>query len=177
MSKKLISVSLGALLLCAITSARLSGQTAPGHDAFYYMTLMNKASAVMLAEGGIVPPALGGKIARGIQQVEADQAKPGARRPADYLVFEADLLNAAGPDASRLHTGRSRQDMGSTSGRMFLREGLLDHLRAVESRTRAGTGAGGSAPEDHHPRVYARRSGAAHVTGPLLARVRCGDAA
>ncbi len=131
MVAKCISVSIGALLVCGAGSARVAGQTAPGHDAFYYMTLMNKASAVMLAEGGIVPPALGGKIAKGIAQVDADQAKPGARRPADYLVFEADLLKAAGPDASRLHTGRSRQDMGSTSGRMFLREGLLDTFEGL----------------------------------------------
>ena len=49
MREKLISISLAALLLCAASSARLSGQTAAGHDAFYYMTLMNKASVVMLA--------------------------------------------------------------------------------------------------------------------------------
>lgn len=125
MPKRLIGLS-GAMVLCGLASAHLAGQTPPGHDAFYYMTLMNKASAVMLAETGIVPATLGGRIAKGIQQVDADQAKSGARRPADYLVFEADLLKAAGPDASRLHTGRSRQDMGSTSSRMFLREGLLD---------------------------------------------------
>ena len=125
MVKRVIVVSCAVLMVCGV-SGRLSGQSAPTHDAFYYMTLMNKASAVMLAETGIVPTPLGGRIAKGIQQVETDQAKPGARRPSDYLVFEADLLKAAGPDASRLHTGRSRQDMGSTSGRMFLREGLLD---------------------------------------------------
>jgi argininosuccinate lyase len=125
MVKRFVAVT-SALLIVAAGAARLSGQTPAGHDAFYYMTLMNKASVVMLAETGIVPRALGAKIAAGIQQVDGDQAKPGAKRPADYLVFEADLLKAAGSDASRLHTGRSRQDMGSTSGRMFLREGLLD---------------------------------------------------
>src|SRR5207302_3580366 len=34
-------------------------------------------------------------------------------------------VEAAGPDASRLHTGRSRQDIGATSERMAWRNALL----------------------------------------------------
>ena len=99
---------------------------APGHDPFYFLGVMNKASVVMLNEAGIVPPALASQIAKGVVQVIAQGDKPGGKRPGDYLVFEEDLVAAAGPDTSRLHTGRSRQDLGSTSARMQLREGLLD---------------------------------------------------
>src|SRR5260370_2914428 len=65
------------------------------------------------------------RIARGVEAVMADEAKPGARRSSDYLVFEALLEKAAGPDASRLHTGRSRQDIGATSARIAWRDALL----------------------------------------------------
>jgi argininosuccinate lyase len=97
-----------------------------GHDGYYYMSLINRASLVNLVETKNLPSSLAGKIAKGIQEVDNQQDKPGAMRSPDYLVFEFELLKAAGPDASRLHTGRSRQDMASTSSLMFLREGLLD---------------------------------------------------
>ena len=40
-------------------------------------------------------------------------------------MFERRLIELAGPEASRLHTGRSRQDIGSTMRRMILREAAL----------------------------------------------------
>jgi argininosuccinate lyase len=107
------------------------GQTLPVHDSYFYMTSMNKASIVMLAETGIVPATLASQIARGIQEIDADMAKAGAKRTGDYLGFEANLVKVAGPDASRLHTGRSRQDMGATSGRMSLRDAILSTFESL----------------------------------------------
>ena len=95
------------------------------HDDFHHLGRINKASIVMLAETGLVPAALGAAIADGIAQVLAEQDRPGARRSADYLVFEERLVAVAGRDASRLHTGRSRQDIGSTLRRLGLRAALL----------------------------------------------------
>src|SRR5712691_8446575 len=82
-------------------------------DSFDRLSQINKASIVMLSETGIVPKPMAARIARGITAVMANQAKPGAGRSGDYLVFEAALEKAAGPDASRLHTGRSPQDIGA----------------------------------------------------------------
>jgi argininosuccinate lyase len=117
--------------------SRRAGSTAAGaagqHDAFYFLGLMNQASVVMLAETGIVPPPLASQIAKGVVTVVAQGDKPGGKRPADYLVFEEDLVAAAGPDTSRIHTGRSRQDLGSTSARMQLREGLLDVFDSLDA--------------------------------------------
>ena len=96
------------------------------HDDFHHLGEINKASIVMLAEEGIVPPNLARRIARGIEKVIDEQGKPGSRRSSNYLVFEARLLEIAGQEASRLHTGRSRQDIGSTFRRMALRESLLN---------------------------------------------------
>jgi len=99
-------------------------------DSFDRLSQINKASIVMLAENGIVPKPMAARIARGIRTVMADEAKPDARRSADYLVFEEALIKAAGEDASRLHTGRSRQDIGTTSSRMEFREALLANCKA-----------------------------------------------
>jgi argininosuccinate lyase len=107
--------------LCAVFGCA----AAWGADAFDRLSQINKASIVMLAETGLVPKPMAAGIARGIRTVMADEDKPGAQRPGDYLVFEAALLKVAGPNASRLHTGRSRQDIGSTSERMAWREALL----------------------------------------------------
>ena len=111
------------IVALALVPAGVSGQDA--RDDFHRLGQINKASIVMLAETGLVPESLGATIAGGIAQVIAEQGEPDSRRSSDYLVFEELLVAVAGRDASRLHTGRSRQDIGSTSRRLALREAAL----------------------------------------------------
>jgi argininosuccinate lyase len=94
---------------------------------------INKASIVMLAETGIVPKDVASRIAKGIAQVIADEhsGKLPPRTSADYLDYEPRLIAVAGQEASRLHTGRSRQDLASTIARMNLRDGLLHTIGAL----------------------------------------------
>ena len=122
-----------AAALCAATillGAALHAQPAErrgdaARDAFYWLNEQNKASLIMLAEEKIITKELASKIAGALRQVIADGARPGAARSRDYLVVEADLIKIGGPDVSRLHSGRSRQDLGQTSTRLLLRDGFL----------------------------------------------------
>ena len=96
------------------------------HDDFAHLSEINKASLVMLLEEELIAKDLARDIAIGVEQVIEEQGESDAARSSNYLYFEARLLEVAGPEASRLHTGRSRQDMGSTYRRMGLREAHLD---------------------------------------------------
>ena len=102
-------------------------------DGFYAIGEMNKASIIMLSETGIVPKPLAAKIAKGISQVIAEGDQPGAKRSGDYMLVEARLTEIVGPDASRVHSGRSRHDMLSTKERMFLRGALLATFKTLNS--------------------------------------------
>jgi len=106
-----------------------------GGRSIEWLDEINKACIVMLAETGIVPKEVAKRIAKGIAQV-IENEKTGAngttpRSSADYLDYEPRLIAVAGQEASRLHTGRSRQDLASTIARMNLRDGLLHTIGAL----------------------------------------------
>jgi len=129
--KKGISVAvLAALMSTAPCFAQEIGAK-PKHDNFYWLGEFNKASLVMVTEQGIVPKPLGAGIANGVAKVIADGEKAGARRPDDYLQYEPLLIAYSGPDATRIHSGRSRQDILATTRRVMLRERALELLDAI----------------------------------------------
>lgn len=80
----------------------------------YWLGEFNEVSTVMVVEQGIVTKKLGAKIADGEAKVVPDGDKPGAKRPNDYLQLETKLIAAAGPDVTRMHSERSRQDLLSS---------------------------------------------------------------
>src|SRR6266481_9639433 len=107
----------------------LIGQADPGlagpRDRFFWLSQINRASAVMVVEQGIVPKPLGAGIFDAITRVDAAGDQPGAARSGDYLKVEQDLMALGGPDISRLHSGRSRQDIESTTQRLVMRDDFL----------------------------------------------------
>jgi argininosuccinate lyase len=109
----------------ALTIAQMNPSQAAPRDRFFWLTEINKASAVMIVERGIVPKALGAKIYDAVTKVDAAGNQPGASRAADYLLVEKNLIAAGGADITRLHSGRSRQDIGSTTQRLINRDDFL----------------------------------------------------
>ncbi len=122
--------SLTFILLYFITPHSVYAKTNKA-DSFDNLNAMNKASAVMLVEQKIIPKSLGKIIADSISTVIEKHSKPGAERSWNYLKVEPWLIAEGGPEVTRLHSGRSRQDIASTDGLMHLRNSLLESLKAV----------------------------------------------
>jgi argininosuccinate lyase len=111
-------------LSCCLTLTASDLQAQP-RDEFYWLGEINRASAVMLLEQGVVPKDLSAGIANSLATVMVNGDQPGAARPGDYLEFEQLLIAVGGPDVTRVHSGRSRQDIKGTVRRLFMREALL----------------------------------------------------
>ncbi|MCJ9730034.1 lyase family protein [Bradyrhizobium sp. PRIMUS42] len=122
---------LGPVVAAATLFGAAIAHAQPVHDVFYWIGEMNKASAVMVVDTKIVERDLGRKIAAAVAKVIHDGDQPGASRPDDYLRVEPMLIAAEGPDVTRLHSGRSRQDMYSTWQRLVLRETYLESAASL----------------------------------------------
>lgn len=102
-------------------------------DQFYWVNKINKASVVMLTEEKIISAEMGRKIAGGVAHAIDQATKPDGKRPKDVLQVEKIITDAIGPDASLVHTGRSRQDMYATYRMAKLRTQLLDYSDALNT--------------------------------------------
>jgi argininosuccinate lyase len=105
-------------------------------DDFRDMCAMNQAHFVMLAESGLLRADVVAPLARAMRQMEQEGR---ANVPTDpeledsYFAFETRLAQVAGPDvAGRLHTGRSRNDIGATLDRMRARRHCLAIQEALD---------------------------------------------
>jgi len=130
-----LTVAAASLLSTLAQAQSPARDQAENRDGFYWLNEQNKASLLMLTEEGIITSELAANIASSLTQVIADGDKPGAARSRDYLVVEADMINIGGPEVSRLHSGRSRQDLGQTSTRLFLRDAFLEsYAQFIDAR-------------------------------------------
>src|SRR5262245_42689074 len=97
------------------------------------MIELNKAQIVMLAEKGLLSPAMAQKIAAGIFKIANEPQKAGEQRSGDYLAFENRLVELIGPEGSNLHMGRSRIDIGASTERLVMRSDALELFQEMIS--------------------------------------------
>jgi argininosuccinate lyase len=119
-ARTLVSV-LSFSLACPLGLA----QTSASHDDFYWLGEINKATAVINTDEGLLDKNIAFLAYQGISKVLADGDKPGGQRPDLVITFEPLLIKAAGPQITLLHAGRSSQDMLSTVRTVKLREEML----------------------------------------------------
>lgn len=105
--------------------AASTAQKAP-RDPFFWLGEINKATAVINADEGLLEKSMAPRLAAGVAKVIEDGNQPGAKRPATVITFEPLLIKAAGQDVTLLHAGRSSQDMHATYRSAILRDKLLD---------------------------------------------------
>ena len=113
------------------TSALAAAQT-----QFYWMNRINMASFVMLSEQGVIPKGLQRTLADGIWYAVEQANEPDGARPDDVMQLEKIIMQRAGPEATIVHSGRSRQDMYATIRAMQLRRQLLDVIGQLNDTRR-----------------------------------------
>ena len=103
----------------------IAQQKAQSRDEFFWLGQMNKATAVINTDEGLLDKAIAPRIAAGVAKVIKDGNQPGAKRPTIVIEFEPLLIKAAGPEVTLLHAGRSSQDMHATYRAAILRDDVL----------------------------------------------------
>ena len=130
--------SLMALTLCALMSgSTIFAADQTPRDNFYWLGQINKASDIINTDEGLLTPAEGKNIAHGIQKVLDEGNKPGGPRPTNVVAFEPYLIQAAGPEVTKIHAGRSSQDMLTTVGIMEQREHLMAMAKELDNVQRS----------------------------------------
>lgn len=114
----------GALLLAALP---LWPQTPAAGSARLYRFLIeqNKAQLVMISESRLLDEKLTRRIAGALREADESNRRASSPLSSNYLVLEEQLVARIGPEASNIHLGRSRNDLGATSERMVMREEIL----------------------------------------------------
>ena len=103
-------------------------------DEFFWLGQMNKATAVINTDEGLLDKAVAPRVAAAIAKVLSAGNQPGGKRPGTVITFEPLLIEAAGQEVTLLHAGRSSQDMHGTFYAAIMRDNLLElaqHLNTV----------------------------------------------
>ncbi|MBH3344719.1 argininosuccinate lyase [Pseudomonas parafulva] len=104
-----------------------------GETQFDYLNRINKASLVMLKEAGIVTAEQAATIAGGVRHAIDQATQSDGKRPSDVLQLEQIITDKVGPEASLIHSGRSRQDMYATYRLASLRNHVLAYGDALDA--------------------------------------------
>ena len=84
----LLIACLAAPALAQQAAAPAARTAAPVRDEFYWLGEMNKATAVINTDEGLLDKTLTPRIAAGIVKVLQDGSQAGAKRPSSVITFE-----------------------------------------------------------------------------------------
>ena len=98
----------------------------PPRDNFFWLGQINKASDIINTDENLLTKEEGRRFAAAIQKVLDAGNSKGAERPTVVITFEPLLIKAGGPDITKIHAGRSSQDMLTTVSILMQREQLLE---------------------------------------------------
>jgi argininosuccinate lyase len=129
---------LPALAIALLLSAHASpsdAQRAGGRDEFFWLGEINKASAIINTDEGLLDKSITPLVTAGIAKVLHDGNQPGGKRPTNVITFEPLLIEAAGPEITLIHAGRSSQDMLATTRAAILRDDMLNLAEQLNKTT------------------------------------------
>jgi argininosuccinate lyase len=132
-----VKLLIATVALAASLSAGSAFAEQQTRDEFFCLGEINKASAVINTDEGLLDKALAPRIAAGVAQVIKQGNEPCGKRPATVISFEPLMIAAAGEDVTLLHAGRSSQDMHATYRAAILRDDMLNLAEALNKT--AGT--------------------------------------
>lgn len=122
-------------LAIAVYAPTASAQQKPVRDEFFWLGEMNKATAVINTDEGLLDKKMAPRLAAGVAKVINDGNQPGGARPSSVITFEPLMIKAAGEDVTLLHAGRSSQDMHATYRSAILRDQLLNLAEQLNKTT------------------------------------------
>ena len=123
--------------IIASTLSMGSFAEAAKRDNFYWLGQINKATTVINTEEHLLTQEQGQRFARGLEAVLQEGERPNAARPKLVITFEPLLIKAAGPEITKLHAGRSSQDMLSTVSLAMQREQVLELMQELNTMQRS----------------------------------------
>ncbi|MDY2636776.1 MAG: argininosuccinate lyase [Phascolarctobacterium sp.] len=135
-----LAYTIGKTLSVAAFAAALTltGMTeAAKRDNFFWLGQINKATAVINTEEKLLTQEQGHRFAQGIATVLEQGERPDGARPNLVITFEPLLIKAAGPEITKLHAGRSSQDMLTTVSLAMQREQLLELAQELNTMQRS----------------------------------------
>lgn len=127
----------GLLVLIVGAAPALAKDVSDWDLLWQHMVDANAAQVVMLNENDLISDDLARDLARaltGLERLGAPEAD-GSSYP-NYLDLEDQLKEIVGEEASNIHLGRSRNDLGATMNLMLMRQqvlALLDEIAAVRT--------------------------------------------
>ncbi len=125
-----------ALVLATTLCAAAASAQPQARDEFFWLGEINKASAVINTDEGLLDKAIAPRVAAGVAQVIKQGNEPGGKRPSTVISFEPLMIAAAGEDVTLLHAGRSSQDMHATYRAAILRDDMLNLADALNKTAR-----------------------------------------